>query len=193
MLGDQLAACQSGRVHATEARRLLGVKSTVTRTDLRAAYRRLMRRSHPDVTGDPDAHERAACLSEAYEVVNAAIGIQPPVPRCGPPRCPDERTTSPHAVKEHPVGGTSAETFHPTLLEACSFIGDIIGVDRSDQAVQVRIEAEGYGDSCLLVQLEERKDDLVAVCALESFDGGPAPRIADVVADLHRALTPVGS
>lgn len=89
--------------------------------------------------------------------------------------------------------GTSATAFHPTLLEACSLLGDITGVDRSDHAVQVRIEAEGYGDSSLLVQLDERHGDLIAVCSLESLGGGVAPRIADVVADLHRALHLVDS
>ena len=179
----------------TEARRVLGVTHTSTQTELRVAYRRLIRRSHPDIAADRGAHERAAQLTQAYAVATDALhdpldGRHPAVAggRQGEQRA---RATPPapgEAVQEQPVRGTSASSFHPTLLEACSLLGEIIGVDRSDHAVQVRIEASEFGDSSLLVQLEERDDDLVAVCSLESLGGGPTPQIADVVDDMHRAI-----
>ena len=195
MVCDRSATCQSGLVDPTEARQVLGVTHTSTRTELQVAYRRLIRRSHPDIAADPGAHERAARLTQAYAVATDALHA--PLDDRRPPeaggRQSEQRAKAPPSapaavVQEQPVWGTSASSFHPTLLEACSLLGEIIGIDRSDHAVQVRIEANGFGDSSLLVQLEERDADLVAVCSLESVGGGPTPRIADVVADLHRAL-----
>jgi curved DNA-binding protein len=48
---------------------VLGVPRDASDADIRKAYRALARRYHPDVNKDPDAKERFAEISEAYEVL----------------------------------------------------------------------------------------------------------------------------
>ncbi|MEA2291605.1 MAG: curved DNA-binding protein [Solirubrobacteraceae bacterium] len=48
---------------------VLGVPRDASQDDIRAAYRRLARRYHPDVNSDEDASERFAEASEAHEVL----------------------------------------------------------------------------------------------------------------------------
>lgn len=47
--------------------RILGVASSATRDEIRAAYRRLVRTNHPDAGGDPAAF---ALIAEAWEVLS---------------------------------------------------------------------------------------------------------------------------
>ncbi|MGI6376084.1 MAG: molecular chaperone DnaJ [Anaerolineae bacterium] len=59
---------------ATETKRdyyeVLGVSRDASKEDLRAAYRRLARKYHPDVSKDHDAEERFKEINEAYQVLN---------------------------------------------------------------------------------------------------------------------------
>ena len=183
-----LSACQSGPVNPTAARHLLGVSASADAVTVRRAYRRLMRANHPDVTADPDAHARAAVIIEAYEVASEALADRPTVQEPAARTAPPPATPPSSRVREQRLPATNAMTYHPTLVEACTFLGEIIGVDSSEPSVQVRIESEGHGDASLLVQLEERGHDLVAICSLEPLGVGSAPAIDEVVADLHRAL-----
>ena len=49
---------------------VLGVPRSASAEEIRAAYRRLARRYHPDVSQEPDAAERFAELTRAYEVLS---------------------------------------------------------------------------------------------------------------------------
>jgi curved DNA-binding protein len=49
---------------------VLGVSRDASADEIRKAYRRLARRYHPDVNKDPDAAERFAEITEAYDVLN---------------------------------------------------------------------------------------------------------------------------
>jgi molecular chaperone DnaJ len=51
---------------------VLGVGRDATEKDVRAAYRKLARRYHPDVCDEPDAHERFQQIGEAYAVLSDA-------------------------------------------------------------------------------------------------------------------------
>jgi curved DNA-binding protein CbpA len=48
---------------------LLGVSREATSDEIRAAYRRLAKRYHPDVNPDPDASERFIAVRQAYETL----------------------------------------------------------------------------------------------------------------------------
>lgn len=48
---------------------LLGVKETATVDEIRAAFRRLAKRFHPDVNKDPQAAEAMKIITHAYEVL----------------------------------------------------------------------------------------------------------------------------
>jgi curved DNA-binding protein len=47
----------------------LGVSRDASNDEIRAAYRKLARKNHPDVNKDPDAQDRFKEISEAYEVL----------------------------------------------------------------------------------------------------------------------------
>jgi molecular chaperone DnaJ len=49
---------------------LLGVGRTATEAEIKKAFRRRARELHPDVSQDPDAHERFRAVAEAYEVLS---------------------------------------------------------------------------------------------------------------------------
>jgi curved DNA-binding protein CbpA len=48
---------------------LLGVKSSATQTEIRAAFRTLIRKYHPDRNPEPGAAEYARMLNEAHAVL----------------------------------------------------------------------------------------------------------------------------
>jgi curved DNA-binding protein len=50
----------------------LGVPRTASATEIKAAYRKLARKYHPDVSKEPDAEARFKDVSEAYEALNDA-------------------------------------------------------------------------------------------------------------------------
>jgi putative DNA primase/helicase len=49
---------------------VLGVRSSASTDDIKAAYRRLSRELHPDVNPDPDAAKRFRDVKEAYDVLS---------------------------------------------------------------------------------------------------------------------------
>ncbi len=49
---------------------LLGVCSSAEADDIKRAYRRLVRKYHPDVSKEPDADAKFKRMKEAYEVLN---------------------------------------------------------------------------------------------------------------------------
>jgi len=51
---------------------VLGVSRTASQEEIRRAYRRLARQSHPDVNKEPDAENRFKEISEAYDVLGDA-------------------------------------------------------------------------------------------------------------------------
>jgi hypothetical protein len=72
--------------------RVLGLPRSASPDDVRAAYRRLARRLHPDTrpadARGPEAHRAMAALNEAYRRALAEAGAHPPGPtRDGMPFC----------------------------------------------------------------------------------------------------------
>lgn len=79
------AGTSVGPVKVDEARRVLGIgaDAEVDPVAVRATYRRLVRRAHPDVSTRPDAADRTARLTLAYRVLTTAIrtgDLAPPSP-----------------------------------------------------------------------------------------------------------------
>ena len=50
----------------------LGGEPTATQEEIKRAYRKLARQSHPDVSKEPDAEARFKEMAEAYEALNHA-------------------------------------------------------------------------------------------------------------------------
>ena len=71
------AVCTALRPESPYA--ILGVSSTATESEVRTAFRRRVRREHPDVSSAPDAAARFRRLVQAYELLTSgrAVAFQP--------------------------------------------------------------------------------------------------------------------
>jgi hypothetical protein len=174
------------------ARALLGVAPDATTDDVRAAYRRLVRRHHPDLAGPSAATTRRTVeLNEAYAAVVAA-GPHPtasPAPEAEPEPEPrvDPFDIANDADGILPVAGATLEVFN-SLCEAADTIGDLSYVDRAN-AILETIISPATGPTCsLMVTLQTTGADTLAYCTLESFDSRPGPPIDEVVAALSAEL-----
>lgn len=110
------------RVKVDEARRVLGIgaDAEVDPVAVRATYRRLVRRAHPDVSSRPDAADRTARLNLAYRVLTAAIrtgGLSPAGARDATPTgsdSPPRRKAGSASRKRSASADRSARAPRPT-------------------------------------------------------------------------------
>jgi hypothetical protein len=149
-------------VRADEARALLGVDGGATAAEIRAAWRRAMRGSHPDVAAGPDAGPRTARLNEAYAVLRAA---PVPMPASAPPAAPEEDS-------------------YLTLLEAAHRVGDVTYVDRQAGLLELLVDLPDVGPCSVLVTLQGRRA-FVAVDSLSDPGWNPS---AEQLAAVTRSL-----
>jgi hypothetical protein len=182
------------------ARAVLGVEADASPDAVRAAYRRLLRRHHPDVAGSSvDATRRTAELNRAYAVVVHA----PPPPADRPPSPPPPSTAPrpPFDVADDADGVIALDTarggpapldLFNRLCEAADTIGSLSYVDRANTILETII-SPSEGPTCsLLVTLEERGSETLAYCTLEPLDSRPGPPIQEVVDALTRELQRLG-
>jgi hypothetical protein len=54
---------------------VLGVKPNATTVEVKQAYRRLVRKYHPDINPSPRAHERAVTINCAYEKFQKLVNV----------------------------------------------------------------------------------------------------------------------
>ena len=76
---------------------LLGVLPSSSFTEVRKAWRGLVRSTHPDISADAAAGERMALLNAAYDRVVAVIGAS--LEHCGPDASPAVTRTDPRAER----------------------------------------------------------------------------------------------
>ena len=71
------ATCTALRPESPYA--ILGVSSTATESEVRTAFRRRVRREHPDVSSAPDAAARFQRIVQAYELLTSgrSVSFQP--------------------------------------------------------------------------------------------------------------------
>ena len=167
-------ACQ---VTPDQARTVLGVPGDVSPEALRAAYRKLMRTTHPDVAGDAETLH-AARIIEAYDVLRAVTDTAPARPAA--------------AAAEVQEDTLSVRSISPAVFEqfraAADVVGDVTYVDPSCGILETLVTWPGWPPSSLVLALEPRGGDTVVQCTLESLDGWPGPPIAGVVDALRRAM-----
>jgi molecular chaperone DnaJ len=195
-------------VDTREALAVLGLGPGAAMTDVRAAYRRLVRQHHPDVAGPGETAE-AARLTEAYAslrraahdeqsdtiTMNGRAAAPAPPPRPAPPS-PTPPTPTPYeeAIEAELAAGDTllvrapaTETF-AALFEAAGRIGHVAYFDRQLGILETIVRFEG-GPSCsFLITLQVRADGTEAFCTLESIEADPTPPIQPVMDALIEAL-----
>jgi hypothetical protein len=192
-------------VDTREALAVLGLENGAAMTDVRAAYRRLVRRHHPDVAGTA-ATAQTARLTEAYALLrhiahdsgSDTVTIDPDAATVSaPPLRPDPPRPSPYeqAMEAELAAGDTLFVRAPTaeafaaLFEAAGRIGHVAYFDRQLGILETIVRFEG-GPSCsLLVTLQGRANGTEAFCTLESIEAEPAPPIQPVMDALIEALT----
>jgi hypothetical protein len=176
------------------ARRLLGVGPEADHPTIRTAYRRLIRRSHPDVNTGADAGDRTRRLTEAYRLLVSA----PLAQRDLPGRTRGERpesgadssgaaarraTTVAVALVDPETIGVAAPPDETLLLllEAAHRLGEVSYLDRSVGLVEIVVEFIAAPTSSVVLSLQGRATGVTEVfCTVEPLSGGTAPSAAAV-------------
>lgn len=188
-----------------QARAILELPAQVTLDDVRAAYRRLLRRHHPDVDRGAGAQARTATIIEAYELVVgwAAEEGDPPVLRwpvndLAPAPGPEParvRADGPYDVVDAQALDTDTiavdapppETY-AALMEAASRVGNIAYVDRQLGIVETMVRFEGGPTCSVVMTLQGRATFTEIFCTMESIEAAPTPPIGPVIDALVEAL-----
>jgi DnaJ-class molecular chaperone len=106
----------------TDYYQVLGVDPDAELRTIRSAYRRLVRRYHPDVARNKDAGKRFLVIQEAYEILSDPERrreydrlISKPILA---PRHPDERATAPGRRAASPAGPSALRRGFRIVVDA---------------------------------------------------------------------------
>ena len=166
----------------TDALRVLGLSDTSDWSDVRAAHRRAILRTHPDAGGSAGA---AARVNQAFDVLRKVsddgerpIPAQVPTPPSSP--APGPRSTSPDQL----VADDDPVELLLRMADAAHDIGEVVFVDPHDGILEVVVgEPPGVGQ--LTATVDEATPDGVPVSfTLEPVGVVPAPSIHEIVEKL---------
>jgi DnaJ domain len=178
-------------VQVDEARQILGVSLSDDPATVRAAYRRLLHRTHPDVSAVADATDRTVRLTQAYTLLVALPReAAPPSPGNGSPPTPAQapaRQPEPAAPSVPPVEaglvdadtiavGAPADEVLLLLVDTAHELGEISYLDPSAGLVEVVVEFLEAPTSSVLLSMQGRATGVTDVfCTVEPLSGGDAP------------------
>jgi len=173
-------------VDVTEARALLGVDAETAWPDVRGAFRRLLRATHPDVAGGEGAATgRTALLIEAYERLRTAADGEAAA-RARPAPAGFAVVGSDTLAFDAP-----ADEVFLILLEAAYDIGEVTYADPDVGLLETVVQLEGGPTCSLVVTLQGRATGVTeAFCTIEPLDATatlPATAAVDVLARHLRA------
>ncbi|HEX9992913.1 MAG TPA: DnaJ domain-containing protein [Acidimicrobiales bacterium] len=174
-----------------EARAVLGVGADDDWSAVRAAFRRLLRATHPDVAAKvPDATARTARLTEAYRVVRLAHESPVPTAPAPPPPPPAPERATVGVCVEHGallVRSPRDEAFF-RLLELAHEVGEVTYIDQQVGLLEAVVQFEGYPVCSLLVTLQGRAGGTEAFLTIEPIERGAPPPLEAVVLTLAARL-----
>lgn len=179
------------------AAEVLGVDPADDPSTVRAAYRRLLHRHHPDHAGvDPTvggpgrhgaAHDATARIIEAYAVLLGEP--EHPSPESGPSARRAPADAGAHdgdgwrlAVDGDTITlGIPADEAFLALVDAAHHIGDVTYVDPDAGLLEAVVGIVGGPVCSLVLSLQGRAEGTDAWCTIESLDARRPPPIDDVV------------
>lgn len=168
------------------ALQVLGLDGRPPWDQVRAAYRSLIRTSHPDVARTDAATERTAAINEAFALLRRRTDdgrIELPT---RPPAEPPERAApQPSVVLRSRPGDV-----YVNLLEAAHELGDVCYLDPEAGLIQILLTDQGAAGAHLLIDVDRDHQPPRVAFTLESADDA-VPPIADVVGRLALHLREV--
>jgi hypothetical protein len=176
-------------VRPEDARRLLGVDAGAGADELRAAYHRGLRATHPDLHGG--SSDAAAAVVEAYRTLvdEPVVDEPPPAPPAPAGAGVDVVVDGDTVSAELPAGDLFA-----MLVEVAGAIGDVTYLDPAGGLLEVAVRFEGYGPCSVVLSLQGRATGFTeAWCTVETFAGGPAPPAAAVAELLAAGLRTIAA
>jgi hypothetical protein len=161
-----------------QAATLLGVAPDAPLREVRSAFRRLVRRHHPDLAGgDGDDARR---LTEAYRVLRAPAPADPAAA---------ERAPAASASDDTLVLDLPPDEAFDALLDAACTVGTVSYVDAEAGLLEVLVTFEDGRRASALVTLQGRATGTTdAFVTLEALGDEPAPAPAIVLAALLDGL-----
>jgi len=184
----QYDRCRAGRedaaVDVDDALRVLGLSGAPDWSDVRAAHRQAIVRTHPDAGG---SGADAARVNQAFDLLRKVTGDgERALPGAGPspvtatrpaPRPP---STSPDQL----VADDDPAALLLRMMDAAHEVGEVVFVDPHDRLLEV-IVGEPPGVGQLTATIDEATADGVPVSfTLEPLGIAPAPSIHEVVEEL---------
>ncbi len=167
------------------ARRLLGLPPGAGPDDARAAYRRLVKQHHPDLSRAEGAAARTAELTAAYQLLRD-LPAEPQDEARGPAR----QVVAAALVDATTIGiAAPADVTLLLLLDAAHRLGDVAYLDRSAGLVEVVVEFLDHPTSSVVLLVQERGDGVTEIaCGVESLSGGSAPPVDAVTRVVFDAM-----
>ncbi|HEX9530634.1 MAG TPA: DnaJ domain-containing protein [Acidimicrobiales bacterium] len=168
-----------------EALAVLGVNGQPDGAALRRAYRRLLRRHHPDVAG-ADTQAATVRIIQAYRVLRGQADAEPapaPPPSPPPPGGRAEGDAVCLALPPH-------EAFL-LLLDVAQRYGEVTYLDRENGLFETVIEFEGYGPCSVMATMQGRATGVTEafLCCEPLIPSRPSPAIPEVAAWLSAACS----
>ena len=165
-----------------DALRVLGLSNAPDWSDVRAAHRRAIVRTHPDAGGSAGD---AARVNQAFDLLRkiSANGERPipggaPAPPTAP--VPGSRSTSPEQL----IADDDPVELLLRMADAAHEIGEVVFVDPHDGLLEV-IVGDPPGVGQLTATVDEATPDGVPVSfTLEPLGVAPAPSIHEIVEEL---------
>ena len=187
------------------ARLLLGVEAACSEVEIRAAYRMLLLRTHPDINSKADATERTMALTSAYLLLTslvvdpapAAAQQEEPAQQAEPAARQGRRRTQ---KKEEEIeilllGDLTISVAAPAsetlmlLIDMAHELGEISYLDPSAGLLEIVIEFVEEPTSSVLLSMQGRGNATTEVfCSVEPLSGGISPPADAVARLLHRTL-----
>ena len=187
----------SAKINA--ARLLLGVDAASSETEIRAAYRMLLLRTHPDISSKADATERTMALTSAYLLLTPVAADSAPTPVQTAEPVADQGRRRPPKKREEieilllgdltiSVAAPASETLM-LLIDMAHELGEISYLDPSAGLLEIVIEFVEEPTSSVLLSMQGRGNATTEVfCSVEPLSGGISPPADAVARLLHRTL-----